>query len=137
MLLGGRQNTIKSQLVFTALFCFAPFSVFSSRMSAPYLCQICKKFVKQFVNFFFKFSKKNPVSCWSKKLSEFVKENCQICQKNCQILSKNYQNFVKKNYQNFHKYLSEFFVVMRENIGNIGQKAQLAFWQQCLNHGKT
>jgi hypothetical protein len=36
MLLGGPQNTIKSHLVFTALFCFAPFSVFSSRMSAPY-----------------------------------------------------------------------------------------------------
>jgi hypothetical protein len=36
MLLGGPQNTIKSQLVFTALFCFAPFSVFSSRMSAPH-----------------------------------------------------------------------------------------------------
>jgi hypothetical protein len=35
MLLGGPQNTIKSHLVFTALFCFAPFSVFSSRMSAP------------------------------------------------------------------------------------------------------
>jgi hypothetical protein len=28
MLLGGPQNTIKSHLVFTALFCFAPFSVF-------------------------------------------------------------------------------------------------------------
>jgi hypothetical protein len=44
MLLGGPQNTIKSQLVFTALFCFAPFSVFSSRMSAlnsddDYLCR--------------------------------------------------------------------------------------------------
>jgi hypothetical protein len=37
MLLGGPQNTIKSHLVFTALFCFAPFSVFFSRMSAPYL----------------------------------------------------------------------------------------------------
>jgi hypothetical protein len=36
MLLGGPQNTIKSHLVFTALFCFAAFSVFSSRMSAPY-----------------------------------------------------------------------------------------------------
>jgi hypothetical protein len=36
MLIGGPQNTIKSHLVFTALFCFAPFSVFSSRMSAPY-----------------------------------------------------------------------------------------------------
>jgi hypothetical protein len=36
MLLGGLQNTIKSHLVFTALFCFAPFSVFFSRMSAPY-----------------------------------------------------------------------------------------------------
>jgi hypothetical protein len=36
MLLGGPKNTIKSHLVFTALFCFAPFSVFSSRMSAPY-----------------------------------------------------------------------------------------------------
>jgi hypothetical protein len=36
MLLGGPQNTIKSHLLFTALFCFAPFSVFSSRMSAPY-----------------------------------------------------------------------------------------------------
>jgi hypothetical protein len=36
MLLGGPQNTIKSHLVFTALFCFAPFSVFFSRMSAPY-----------------------------------------------------------------------------------------------------
>jgi hypothetical protein len=35
-LLGGPQNTIKSHLVFTALFCFAPFSVFFSRMSAPY-----------------------------------------------------------------------------------------------------
>jgi hypothetical protein len=33
-LLGGPQNTIKSHLVFTALFCFAPFSVFSSRISA-------------------------------------------------------------------------------------------------------
>jgi hypothetical protein len=33
MLLGGPQNTIKSHLVFTALFCFAPFSVFSSCMS--------------------------------------------------------------------------------------------------------
>jgi hypothetical protein len=32
----GPQNTIKSHLVFTALFCFAPFSVFFSRMSAPY-----------------------------------------------------------------------------------------------------
>jgi hypothetical protein len=32
MLLGGPQNTIKNHLVFTALFCFAPFSVFSSRM---------------------------------------------------------------------------------------------------------
>jgi hypothetical protein len=31
MLLGGPQN-----MVFTALFCFAPLSVFSSRMSAPY-----------------------------------------------------------------------------------------------------
>jgi hypothetical protein len=37
MLLGGPQNTIKRHLVFTALFCFAPFSVFSSRMSPPYL----------------------------------------------------------------------------------------------------
>jgi hypothetical protein len=36
MLLGGPQNTFKSHLVFTALFCFAPFSVFSSHMSAPY-----------------------------------------------------------------------------------------------------
>jgi hypothetical protein len=36
MFLGGPQNTIKSHLVFTALFCFAPFSVFSSSMSAPY-----------------------------------------------------------------------------------------------------
>jgi hypothetical protein len=36
MLLGGHQLTFKSHLVFTALFCFAPFSVFSSRMSAPY-----------------------------------------------------------------------------------------------------
>jgi hypothetical protein len=36
MLLGGTQNTIKCHLLFTALFCFAPFSVFSSRMSAPY-----------------------------------------------------------------------------------------------------
>jgi hypothetical protein len=36
MLLGEPKNTIKSHLVFTALFCFAPFSVFSSRMSAPY-----------------------------------------------------------------------------------------------------
>jgi hypothetical protein len=36
MLLGGPQNTITSHLVFTALFCFAPFFVFSSRMSAPY-----------------------------------------------------------------------------------------------------
>jgi hypothetical protein len=36
MLLGGPQNTIKSHLVFTALFCFAPFSVFFSRMSAPH-----------------------------------------------------------------------------------------------------
>jgi hypothetical protein len=36
MLLGGPQNTITSHLVFTALFCFAPFSVFFSRMSAPY-----------------------------------------------------------------------------------------------------
>jgi hypothetical protein len=36
MLLGVPQNTIKSHLVFTALFCFAPFSVYSSRMSAPY-----------------------------------------------------------------------------------------------------
>jgi hypothetical protein len=36
MLLGGPQNTIKSHLVFTALFCFAPFSVIFSRMSAPY-----------------------------------------------------------------------------------------------------
>jgi hypothetical protein len=36
MLLGRPQNTIKGHLVFTALFCFAPFSVFSSRMSAPY-----------------------------------------------------------------------------------------------------
>jgi hypothetical protein len=34
MLLEGPQNTIKSHLVFTALFCFAPFSVFFSRMSA-------------------------------------------------------------------------------------------------------
>jgi hypothetical protein len=39
MLLGGPQNTIKSHLVFTALFCFAPFSVFFSRMSAPH-CRI-------------------------------------------------------------------------------------------------
>jgi hypothetical protein len=36
MLLGRPQNTIKNHLVFTALFCFAPFSVFSSLMSAPY-----------------------------------------------------------------------------------------------------
>jgi hypothetical protein len=36
MLLGGPQNTIKSHLVFTALFCFAPFSVFSSRICAPH-----------------------------------------------------------------------------------------------------
>jgi hypothetical protein len=35
MWLGGPQNTIKSHLYFTALFCFAPFSVFFSRMSAP------------------------------------------------------------------------------------------------------
>jgi hypothetical protein len=28
LLLGGPQNTIKSHLVFTALFCLAPFSVF-------------------------------------------------------------------------------------------------------------
>jgi hypothetical protein len=37
MLLRGPQNTIESHLVFTALFCFAPFSIFSSCMSAPYL----------------------------------------------------------------------------------------------------
>jgi hypothetical protein len=42
MLLGGPQNTIKSHLVFTALFCFAPFSVFSSRMSAPH-CEYTHK----------------------------------------------------------------------------------------------
>jgi hypothetical protein len=36
MLLGGPQNTIQNHLVFTALLCFAPFSVFSSRMSAPF-----------------------------------------------------------------------------------------------------
>jgi hypothetical protein len=35
MLLGGPHNTIKTYLVFTALFFFAPFSVFSSRMSEP------------------------------------------------------------------------------------------------------
>jgi hypothetical protein len=40
MLLGGPQKTIKSHLVFTALFCFSPFSVFFSRMSAPY-CLWC------------------------------------------------------------------------------------------------
>jgi hypothetical protein len=40
MLLGGPQNNIKSHLVFTALFCFAPFSVFSSRMSAPHLAPV-------------------------------------------------------------------------------------------------
>jgi hypothetical protein len=43
MLLGGPQNTIKSHLVFTALFCFAPFSVFSSRMSAPHWFSISQK----------------------------------------------------------------------------------------------
>jgi hypothetical protein len=43
MLLGGPQNTIKSHLVFTALFCFSPFSVFSSRMSAPYCGGLPKK----------------------------------------------------------------------------------------------
>jgi hypothetical protein len=47
MLLGGPQNTIKSHLVFTALFCFAPFSVFFSRMSAPY----CQKVSWQKINF--------------------------------------------------------------------------------------
>jgi hypothetical protein len=36
MFLGVPQNTTKSHLVFTALFCFAPFSVFSSSISAPY-----------------------------------------------------------------------------------------------------
>jgi hypothetical protein len=36
MLLGGPQNTLKSKLVCTILFCLAPFSVFSGRMSAPY-----------------------------------------------------------------------------------------------------
>jgi hypothetical protein len=41
MLLGEPQYTIKSHLVFTALFCFAPFSVFSSRMSAPYFPSDC------------------------------------------------------------------------------------------------
>jgi hypothetical protein len=40
MLLGGPQNTIKSHLVFTALFCFAPFSIFFSRMSAPHCFSI-------------------------------------------------------------------------------------------------
>jgi hypothetical protein len=35
MLLRAPQNTIKSHLVFTALFCFAPFSVLSSCMSVP------------------------------------------------------------------------------------------------------
>jgi hypothetical protein len=41
MLLGGPQNTIKSHLVFTVLFCSAPFSVFSSCMSAPYcICDL-------------------------------------------------------------------------------------------------
>jgi hypothetical protein len=48
MLLGGPQNTIKSHLVFTALFCFAPFSVFSSRMSAPYLSE--RKIVGRLLN---------------------------------------------------------------------------------------
>jgi hypothetical protein len=42
MLLGGPQNTIKSHLVFTALFCFAPFSVFSSRMSARSCVMTCE-----------------------------------------------------------------------------------------------
>jgi hypothetical protein len=32
----GIHTTIKSPLVFSALFCFDPFSVFSSRMSLPY-----------------------------------------------------------------------------------------------------
>jgi hypothetical protein len=40
-LLGRPQNTIKSHLVFTALFCFAPFSVLSSRMSAPSCFMTC------------------------------------------------------------------------------------------------
>jgi hypothetical protein len=47
MLLGGPQNTIKSHLVFTALFCFAPFSVFSSRLSAPYyISDMCNIYTK-------------------------------------------------------------------------------------------
>jgi hypothetical protein len=50
MLLGGPQNTIKSHLVFTALFCFAPFSVFSSRMSAPHL--VCTLFINGIFNMY-------------------------------------------------------------------------------------
>jgi hypothetical protein len=55
MLLGGPQNTIKSHLVFTALFCFAPFSVFFSRMSAPYSKPIMM--LKQFQNTLSKYLK--------------------------------------------------------------------------------
>jgi hypothetical protein len=43
MLLGGPQNTIKNYLVLIALFCFAPFYVFSSRMSAPYCYKTISK----------------------------------------------------------------------------------------------
>jgi hypothetical protein len=35
MLLGGPQSTIKSHMIFSVLFCFAPFSIFSGRMGAP------------------------------------------------------------------------------------------------------
>jgi hypothetical protein len=56
MLLGGPQNTIKSHLLFTALFCFAPLSVLSSRMSAPYcLTTFFDNFLTIFCTFFDKF----------------------------------------------------------------------------------
>jgi hypothetical protein len=52
MLLGGPQNTIKSHLVFTALFCFAPFSVFSSRMSAPHYLSTFHHIERSRINLF-------------------------------------------------------------------------------------
>jgi hypothetical protein len=47
MLLGGPQNTIKSHLVFTALFCFAPFSVFLTEAERVVIDGIYDKYLEK------------------------------------------------------------------------------------------
>jgi hypothetical protein len=54
----------------------------------------------------------------------------EFCQTNVRILSQKLSDFDKKTIRFFTNIRQNSFIRMRENIGNIGQKAQLDFWQQ-------